>query len=140
MDKGESVTKVRVKHGEIRSVEAVTELTVGAALPKGTNEVDLTTRIEKNKLKAPVEKGDVVGVVKVYNGDELVNERNLIAAESVGEGGTLSAIGIPDKAAPFICVLAVVLFIAVLIKYKMKQLDREAARRRREERRREKDV
>lgn len=135
MKAGEEVTKIRVKRGEARKVAAVAEEAVAATIDKGESSAKIKTEVEKYDLKAPVEKGDVVGVVKVYNGKELINERNLIAAETVEQGGFLSIFGIPDWMAPFVHIAFVLVVLILFVMYWLKKMKRDQARRRREERR-----
>lgn len=132
---GEAAEKVRVKRGEVRSVEAVPEEDAVITVPAGESIKDVKTKIEVEKLRAPVEKGQVVGSIKIFDGDELVCERNLLAAESVEEGGPLSIFGIPDWMAPFIYIFVVLIILILLI---LRRIKKQAEKRRRKRNRREK--
>lgn len=129
--KGEVVESIRVKRGEVRKVDAVPEKDAVINIAKGEKLKGVKTKIEEKELRAPVKKGQVIGSIKVYEGDEVVCERNLIAAETVKEGGFLSIFGIPDWLAPFVYVTAVllILIIAVLIRLKKKEEAKRRARR-----------
>ena len=132
---GETVEKIRVKRGEIRKVEAVPEEDAVITVPAGEKLKGVKVKTEIEELRAPVKKGQVVGVVKVYDGDEVVCERNLVAKETVKEGGFLSIFGIPDWMAPFVYTTIVLVALIILILFRMKkQADRK--RRARSERRR----
>ncbi len=136
---GDEVEKIRVKRGAVRNVTAVAAEDVAATLAKDEKKGKIKTETVEYELEAPVKKGQTVGVVKVYNDGELINVRNLVAAESVEKGGFMSIFGIPDWLAPFICITAVILILIIFISYKIKNIKRERARKRRQERRR-KDV
>jgi ABC-type dipeptide/oligopeptide/nickel transport system ATPase component len=137
IEAGEDVTKVRVKRGEVRKVQAVAAEDIAATIAKEEKRSKIDTEIVKKDLKAPVKKGDVVGKVKVYYDGKLINQRNLVAAETVEKGGFLSIFGIPDWLAPFIYITVALLALIIFINYKMKERRRAKARRKREERRRE---
>ena len=113
---------MKVRRGETGKVSigpsqplAVTVQKVGGQSQPVEGKVEVTTTEEK--LTAPVRKGDVVGTVafKDAAGQTLV-EADAIALASVGEGGILSHIGIPDDMVPlFLAVVITVLLLAVLI-------------------------
>lgn len=126
---GETAGKVRVKRGEVRTVAAVPEEDAVITVPAGENLKGVKTKIETEELRAPVKKGQVVGSVKIYDGDEMVCEIQLIAAENVDEGGFLSIFGIPDWMAPFIYIIILLLVLIALILRRMRK--QAAARRRR---------
>lgn len=129
---GETADKVRVKRGEIRKVEAVPEEDAVITVPKGEKLKGVKTKIETEELRAPVKKGQVVGSVKIYDGNEVVCERNLIAAETVDEGGFLSIFGIPDWMAPFIYITILLIIMIALILRRMRiQAKKRRMRRRR---------
>ena len=129
--KGEALENIRVKRGEVRKVEAVAEADAVINVTKGEKIKGVKVKTEEFELIAPVKKGDVVGTVRVYDGDEVVCERNLIAAETVKEGGFLSIFGIPDWLAPFvyITIVLVAAIIVILIRLKKKEEEKRRARR-----------
>ena len=137
MNAGSEVAKIRVKRGEVRKVQAVAAEDIAATITKEQEHSKIDREIVKYELKAPVKKGDVIGKVKVYYDEELINQKNLIAAETVEKGGFLSIFGIPDWLAPFIYITVIVLLLIILINSKLKQMKREKARRKREERRKQ---
>lgn len=136
MKKGEEVAKIRVKRGEVRKVQAIAKEEIAATITKDEKKSKIETEVIKYELKAPVKKGDVVGKVKVYYEDKVINQRTLVAAETVEKGGFLSIFGIPDWLAPFVYITVLLLALIIAINYKLKQMKREKARRKREERRR----
>ena len=132
---GKEVKKIRVKRGEVRKVQAVAAEDISATITKEEQYKNVSTEVVKYELKAPVKKGDVVGKVKVYYDDKVINQRNLIAAETVEKGGFLSLFGVPDKLAPFVYITIALLALIIFINSRMKAMKRAKARRKREERR-----
>ena len=93
---------------------AVTVQKVNGQAPEVDADVEVTT-LEK-KLTAPVKKGDSVGTVslKDKNGQVLV-ETDALALASVGEGGILSHIGIPDDMVPLFLVTVITIILIALV-------------------------
>lgn len=112
---GESADKIRVKRGEVRTVDAVPDKDAVVTVPEGETLKGVKTKIEADELRAPVEKGQNIGKVKVYLNDEVVCERDLFAAETVEEGGFLSIFGIPDWMAPFVYATVVLIILIASI-------------------------
>ena len=117
---GYSFGNVKVRHGEVNKVEAVLLTDVAYTLPADAS-VDIMSAqaVLQEKLTAPVKKGDVVGTITLYEGDEPVGTYQAVAAKSVPEGGFLSYFGIEDAAAKVIrnvilAILAVV-FLAMVV-------------------------
>lgn len=141
MKKGEKVGKVRVKRGAHRNVRAVAENPAAVTIPKGQDTKNVRTKFEKKELKAPVQKGDKIGVVRVYNDDKLMSRINVVADETVQEGGPLSVIGIPDWLAVLIYIAAALIILMILVIYLLgrrpgsKRSRRKAARAKRQKRR-----
>lgn len=129
--KGEEVDKVRVKRGEHRNVMGVAAEAAAVTVTKGTGIDDVTTQFKPKELQAPVKKGDKVGVVKVYNGKELVSQADVLAAETIEEGGPLSYIGIPDWLAILIYIAAALIFLMLLLIWAMRRQAKKRKRRRR---------
>ena len=73
----------------------------------------------EEKLTAPVKKGDVVGTITLYEGDEPVGTYDAVAMQSVAEGGLLSYFGIEDATAKvirnIILALLAVLFVVLVV-------------------------
>lgn len=132
--KGEPIEKVRVKRGAVRKVEAAPEMDAVITVPKGESVKKVKTKTELDELRAPVKKGQVVGTVRVYDGDEVVCERNLIAASNVEEGGFLSIFGVPDKLAPVVYIILILLAAVAVVFGRMMHLENKKRRARRERR------
>ena len=73
----------------------------------------------EEKLTAPVKKGDIVGTITLYEGDEPVGTYDAVAMQSVAEGGLLSYFGIEDATAKVIrnivLALLAVLFLILVV-------------------------
>ena len=72
----------------------------------------------------------------LYDG-KVINQKKLIAAETVEKGGFLSIFGIPDWLAPFVYITVVLLALIIFINNRLKARKRAKARRKREERRKQ---
>ena len=119
----ESEQAVSYTHLDVYKRQAVT-VTSGA-------EIDgVTTEFEEMELQAPVKKGDKVGVIKVYNGNELVSQTDVVAAETIEKGGPLSYIGIPDWLAVLIYIAAALILLMLLIIWLLRRRARKRRRRR----------
>ena len=137
LEKQDSVVeKIRVKRGAVRKVEAATLEEAAVTVPKGADTSEVRVEITEDELRAPVQKGDKVGVLKVYNGDELVDQTDLYAVTTVEEGGFLSIFGIPDSIAPVIYGILIILLLIVGVLVWM-HVQTERQRRQREEKRKE---
>jgi len=136
IDAGTDMGEVQVKKGAVRSVETVTDSDGYVTLPPEASDSVVTTKVVMNdEIRAPIAKGDQVGVVEIYEGSELVTTVDILATASVDEGGILSTIGIPDATAKIIftilCIV-LVLFLSLLVAFiilKQRQIKRRKARR-----------
>jgi len=136
IDAGTDMGEVQVKKGAVRSVETVTDSDGYVTLPPEASDSVVTTKVVMNdEIRAPIAKGDQVGVVEIYEGSELVTTVDILATASVDEGGILSTIGIPDATAKIIftilCII-LVLFLSLLVAFiilKQRQIKRRKARR-----------
>lgn len=107
---------VKVKKGSVRNATAVLEEDVLATLKKGEAGDIITTEVKLDeKVKAPVVKGQNLGVVNVYKSGELIGTYNAVAKEDVPEGGFLSNFGITDATAHIIGkIVKVILWLLLL--------------------------
>lgn len=113
---GTVIGKVRVGHGAKTRINAILPEDALAYLPREASKDLIRTQQQiKTDLKAPLKKGDKVGVYRVLVGDETVNELDLIAEESVAPGWFPSYIGISNRAVLSICgVLGLLLALFLL--------------------------
>lgn len=139
MEKGASLGTIRVKRGSVNKVETVLARPVAATVPVEASEAVLTTEIRLDpSVRAPLEEGQVVGEVALYESGTQIAVFQAIAAESITKGGPLSFFGIQDATALKIkklMIAATVLFLLFLAVYivlkrrKVKKIKQERAER-----------
>ena len=77
----------RVWKGSITELPLGTLTPVSVVVPRGQG-ADLKATIDvQKKLVAPIKKGEVVGAVKVMQGDKVISTTPLVALQDVAEGG-----------------------------------------------------
>lgn len=109
------VEMVRVKRGAVRNVEAATLEEAAVTVPNGESTDAVRVEISKDAITAPVKKGDKVGVLKVYNGEKLMDQTELYAVSDVEEGGFLSIFGVPDDLAILVYGIVIVLILIGIV-------------------------
>ncbi len=115
VSKGQEMGEIRVKRGSVRTVSAVAKEAVAVTTRAGDDAREIQTKFEKKKMEAPVEKGQTVGSIKVYAGNQLMSVTDVVAAETVEKGGLLSYFGIPDWLAMMIYVAVGLVILIVLV-------------------------
>lgn len=136
MDAGTILGEIPVKQGAERKVQVVALEDAYATLPMEASDSVVNTKIIlDNKVHAPIAKGQKVGVVEIYEGDQLVGTVDAVTANGIPEGGILTIIGISDETAKVIekvfasiLILIVLLFTAYVV-VKRKQVRRRKLRR-----------
>ena len=109
---GKACGKVRIRQGAKTRLEAYNAETGYAYLPKeGAESLISTQTVMDTGIKAPVQKGDVVGTFRIYAGEEVVNEVPLVVHESVEKGWFPSYIGISNRVSLIILIVLVILFV-----------------------------
>lgn len=76
LDTDTSLQKGKVELGNDLEVEIVPTEEVKILNNKNNNERKVTYELELNTIKAPVKKGDIVGKIKVYEDNKVINEIN----------------------------------------------------------------
>ncbi len=84
---GQTIGDAKLFGGAHGSVPLVARGTVTLLVPHGSNEKVLARIVYTGPVRAPVEKGQRIGVLKVWRGENVVLEVPLQAAESVEAGG-----------------------------------------------------
>src|SRR5207245_2428230 len=79
----------RVFGGESRSVKLSSPEPVKVMVQKNGNEKLLARVVYNGPVRAPVEAGQKIGVVRVWRGANIAVEAPVYAAESVGTGSTM---------------------------------------------------
>ncbi|MDF2656020.1 MAG: D-alanyl-D-alanine carboxypeptidase [Bacillota bacterium] len=128
--------EIPVNRGSVKKVEVIASKTAYATLPAEASESVINTKIKLNDtVKAPVALGQKVGEVEIYEGDNLVDTIDAVAASEIPEGGLLSIVGITDETAQTIekifstIILAVILLFASYVVLKRRQIKRRKLRR-----------
>lgn len=132
MDAGTILGEIPVKQGTERKVQVVALEDAYGTLPMEASDSVVNTKIIlDNKVRAPIAKGQKVGVVEIYEGDQLVGTVDAVTANAIPEGGILTIIGISDETAKVIeRVFASILILLVLLFSAYVVLKRRQVRRR----------
>lgn len=140
------IDDVKVKRGDLRSVQVGASEDLDVTLNKGYDSKNITTgyELDSKELKAPIKKGTKVGTLTAYNeSKEAVASVPLVTLEPVEEGGILSYIGIADEDRILFAAGVVIAFLLLMIimtlrkRMKRKKYVRRRAKRQRNVRRRE---
>lgn len=107
-------------------------------LPEGASASLVTTQAVYNEeLRAPIEKGQIIGRLDIYMADEIVRSLDMVASEEVKEGWFLSMWGITNMQTIVIFGLAaliigfiIMIFVLRAINKKKKEAERKARLRR----------
>ena len=81
-DTESAVGTVRVKKGMEKTAVAVPESAVSALIKKGAGEVEMKASLY-DEVASPVKKGDRLGTLSFYLGDEKISECALVAKSDV---------------------------------------------------------
>jgi D-alanyl-D-alanine carboxypeptidase (penicillin-binding protein 5/6) len=136
MDVGTILGEIQVKQGSVKKVQVIAKEDAYATLAAEASTSMVKTKIKLDeKVQAPVDKGQKVGVVEIYEGDQLVGTVDAVTAEAIPKGGVLSIIGISDESAKIIerifsaVLLLIVLLFAAYVILKRRQVRRRKLRR-----------
>ena len=84
-EKGQVMETVKVENGTPQTVEAVTDSRITVLVEKGTAD-GITSKVNLNqKVNLPLKKGEEVGKLAIYNGEEKIGEYPLVAKSAVGK-------------------------------------------------------
>jgi D-alanyl-D-alanine carboxypeptidase (penicillin-binding protein 5/6) len=83
---GQSISDAKIYGGEQGYVPLVAQQAVRLMVPRGVRERIVARVVYTGPVPAPVQKGQKIGVLKVWRGDVVALEVPLQAAESVGTG------------------------------------------------------
>lgn len=121
IEAGTALGEIKVNRGAVREVGVVAAEAAFATLPiEASAELVKTKVILEEKVRAPISLGQKVGVVEIYEGDELIGKVDAIANGEIEAGGILSIVGITNAAAKTIEMIFTVvigLFIVLMIAY-----------------------
>lgn len=88
---GQEVAKVKLYKGAQSEVAIGFEQDAYLTIPKGLTDVKPILETVQPVL-APVQKGQAMGVLKLMQGDKVLNEQKVVALQDVGEAGFLGRI------------------------------------------------
>lgn len=133
VDKGAVLGEIPVKRGSLQKVQVIASDDVYATLPVEASSAVVNTKIKLDKkIQAPVNKGQKVGTVDIYEGDHKVGTVDAVTSNDIPQGGVLSVVGISDGTAKVIeKVFAVIIILIVLLFAAYVVLKRRQVRRRR---------
>ena len=94
---GSTVETVFVRHGE-KTRTTLKADGVTYAYPADNDAGEIRTEIKHGKLEAPITKGQDVGTIEIYCGDELIGEHKLVASETIDTGWLPSYLYISNQA------------------------------------------
>ena len=131
--KGEITEKATVWHGAQTKVDSYAQDERYAYIPdEGTKDLIRTQPI-MDRVKAPVKKGDKVGELRIFVGDEMTTTVPLLASRDVEEGWLPSYILISNRMTFYIgiilCILILILAV-IRVRNKREYKRREAIRQR----------
>lgn len=133
IDAGTALGDIAVSRGAEKRVGVVAAQTAFATLPiEASTEVIRTNVVLDKKVEAPVIPGQKVGVVEIYEGENLVAEIDAVAEREIVKGGILSLVGIPDETAgkiqklvlSFVGIVLFLLILYILIKRRQVKMRR----------------
>ena len=81
--KEESITNLSVWLGKKSKIEVVPEEDIYITIPKRKKRTIRAVINYSGPIAAPIKKGDVLGLLKVYVSDELARETNILAGEDI---------------------------------------------------------
>lgn len=83
---GESIGTVRIEKGMTSELSLVAEQPYSVLLKKGSNTKDIRYELKLNdKLKAPVQQGQLIGKLVVYQGDQILKEFDVAAPQTIAK-------------------------------------------------------
>src|SRR2546430_12977681 len=85
----QTVGYAKVFGGESRSVKLTSPEPIKVMVPKNGNEKLIARIIYNGPVRAPIQSGQPVGIVRVWRGASIAMEQTVYAAESIGTGSTI---------------------------------------------------
>jgi len=139
VDSSQALEDLEVTRGAVNHVAIEIKEDSYMTLPvEASPELVTTEAVTDEIVTAPVEKGQQVGKIEIYEGGSLVGEVPIVAAESVAEGMFLSRFGVEDSVSAvvekyvLIAAGAIAFFLLLIISLSIRQkLRRKALREKR---------
>jgi D-alanyl-D-alanine carboxypeptidase (penicillin-binding protein 5/6) len=85
----QTVGYARVFGGDSRSVKLTSPEPIKIMVPKNGGEKLIARIVYNGPVRAPIQSGQPIGVVRVWRGANIAAEQPLYAAESIGKGSTM---------------------------------------------------
>jgi D-alanyl-D-alanine carboxypeptidase (penicillin-binding protein 5/6) len=85
----QQVGYARVFGGESRYVKLASPEPIKVMVPKAGNEKLIARIVYNGPVRAPVQQGQKIGVVRVWRGDKVAMDAPVFAAEAIGTGSTM---------------------------------------------------
>jgi D-alanyl-D-alanine carboxypeptidase (penicillin-binding protein 5/6) len=85
----QQVGYARVFGGESRYVKLASPEPIKVMVPKTGNEKLIARIVYNGPVRAPVQQGQKIGVVRVWRGDKVAMDAPVFAAEAIGTGSTM---------------------------------------------------
>lgn len=112
----ELLDSVRVKGGIRSYIRGKCPKNMDVLIPKSTDKAVLDTRIKINKnLKAPIKKGEAIGIIEIYDAGRKVDSMDVVAADCMEKGGPWSDYGVSDFMFYSGCIFLLVLFLLLSV-------------------------
>ena len=98
-----------------KELTSETEFTYKVLLKNGSSTDNYSTKVDLDKIKLPIKKGDKVGTLEVYNGKKLEATINLVTTNNLNSiFGILVENKLISTIVKIIMLLLIVLFITLL--------------------------
>jgi serine-type D-Ala-D-Ala carboxypeptidase (penicillin-binding protein 5/6) len=85
----QTVGYAKVFGGDSRSVKLTSPEPIKVMVPKNGGEKLIARIVYNGPVRAPIQSGQPIGVVRVWRGANIATEQPLYAAESIGKGSTM---------------------------------------------------
>lgn len=93
VDAGETIKTIDIKNGQVGNLDLITQEKMSKAIPIASNKSNIEYDITlKDNIKAPINKGEVLGKITYKLNDEKLGSINLIAHSSIDEKKIYKAI------------------------------------------------
>lgn len=90
LKKGTVVDTIELENSNQKQIEAVLEKDIVILEESGSKEKDYRQKINLKPIELPVEKGEIIGTIEIYDGQQKIGEYNLLAKQSAKKQNFLS--------------------------------------------------
>jgi len=82
-EKGEVIDKIKIDKGNINEVDVVTQDEITILRKKNEESKKYTEKVEIDEITLPIKNGNIVGRLKVMDGNQLIGEYDLVVNQDV---------------------------------------------------------